>query len=884
MTRRMTRRLITLGLLLSALFLGCSGRGPIDPPPPPPEPIDSTPPKEIWFGPNLGSPDMLRLFAEPATWAHTRNYVSVFRFASEHIMKGLPGTEAENWGGVGENSFQAFIDVDAFRKLRQWGIQTLLGVGAVKPHSCDAVGSKDLAKFLVNRVEQSRGRVDIIGIDEPLVSATIHCGLTPREAARYTARFAVALKAAYPHLTIGLYEAYPHNTAQAIVEFVGLMAEEGFYPDFLSVDVDRNANVSNVSADMTAIAKTMRAVGKPYGQFLWGQQYNDAAGYRHSVLSWVDRLKGFALQPDFVQVESWEILGAVGEWGRREIPSNLPEGDPLAHTTLVLETAHRLQIPPRPVAALHIGIEDARTRQRIEGARVRVAGVEAVTTSDGYVGTVLPLLPPGFMYRIEADAAGYVSGWVEVSFAGERDAILSLNPIKPPPVKRTGVVRIENNSFVDDQGKWFAEAITLFPAIALVHEYPHIAARNCDLYQYGIDAIRVLGSVGGARFPAPGGGTADPWSQLVADPRIQDWTPRLAKTIDYFYDNCGMRTALTIFGGTFYHPSTDDQIQVVRHVLDVIRPRLHKIGWLEVANEMWQNGFGGSQGIGRARGLATTLRGSLPPNFPIALSTAEDTPNDGDPMQELRAMFEGSAATLYTPHFSRATNKVDGPWRPVRQAWECSSVMVFSLRGCVDNEPIGPGSSVNSERDTSRLVAAWLTAKIARLTGRVFHSDAGVWAGQIDPAFRGGHDDGQRGFYAALGDEPGVSAALESMRKLRSVLPGDLHTWSRTRHGFVNHPFAESFQRIGDHFTQIWPDGHTQYGVVRAYSGLSGDRFVVLLSGIRDRIDLRWSRPLEADVYSTKTGEWVGRIEAHDRAQTWRQSVDTDLVVIGRFR
>jgi hypothetical protein len=853
--------------------VGCGGTGKLPIDPPPSEPIDPTPPAQIWFGPNLGSPDLLTLFADPDSWKHSRNYVSVFRFASEHIMAGSPGTEAPNWGGVGANTYAEFVRVDAFRKLRSWGIKTLLGVGAVKPDTCDGVYALGLARNLIEKVADAGGRVDILGIDEPLPSSAI-CGMTPREAARVTAWFATSLKADYPHLTIGLYEAYPYSTAQAITEFAGLMAEEGFYPDFLSIDVDRNGNVGNVGNDMTAIAKTMKAAGKPYGQFLWGQMFSDAAGYRASVLSWVDRLTGFARQPDFVQVEGWEVFD-----GKREIPANLPESDPLSHTNLILETAHRMQIKPVAVAALHIGVKDKRTHKRIAGATVTGADQVGTTNEDGYFGL---LLRPGFAYNLDISAPGYVTEDANVLFDGEAELIADLDPIKPPVVKRTGVVRLDGNSLVDEQGVWFAEGFTLMPAIALVHEYPHLAASACELQQYGFDAARVLVVVGGDEFPSAAG-PADPWVRLASNPRRPDFAARLARTIDYFYDDCGIRSALTIFGGIAYAPSESEQVRVVHAVLDVIRPRLHKVAWVEVANEMFQNGFGGSAGIQRARRLATQLRAALPPNFPIAISTTEAAPNDGDPTGEMRAMFEGSAANLSTPHFSRATNKVDGPWRAVRQPWEAGAI--FSIRGNVDNEPIGPGSSVTSERDTSRLVAMWITDKIARVTGRIFHADAGVWAAQIHPTFLGGHDDGLRGAFSTIQSEPGALPAIESMHKLRAVLPSDLHTWNRTRHGFGNHPFADSFQRSGDHFSQIWPDGITGHGVVRAYASLHGDgRFVVLLSGIRDRIDLRWSRALEADIYSTRTGEWVGRIDASERAQTWRQAVDTDLVVIGRFR
>lgn len=882
---RNSRRLFALGLLLGALVMflaGCgSGGGSIPIEPPPAAPPDR-PPSVIWLGPNLGSPDMLELFREPAAWAQTRDYISGFRFASEHIMAGGPGTEAPNWGQVGPNTYQALVDVDAFRKLRQWGIQTVLGVGAVKPGTCDAGYAGDLAENLIAKVADAGGQVNVLVIDEPLPSASLHCQLSPAQAATITAGFARRLLDAHPGLQIGLAEAYPFSSAAAILSFVDLLTTAGFAPAFLHLDVDRNAirvSEAQVSADLASLSTALRARGTPFGQYLWGQMFTTATQYRASVLSWVDRLQTYALKPERVIVESWEVVNNT-----REIPANLPQGDPLAHTTLVLETAHRMQIAPQPKAPLHIGVEDARTHRRIAGATITIADQQGVTNEDGYFGVLLRRDFHTF-YPMLIEAEGYEPHRASVEFgAGGDDGselVADLDPIKPPVVKRTGVVRLEGNSLVDAQGKWFAEAVTLMPAIALVNEHAARAAKACELAELGIDAIRVLAVVGGDRFQAPGGGTADPWSRLASDPRDPQFPARLARMIDYFYDDCGFRTGLVVFGGTAYAPSAAEQSRVIQHVLSVVQVRLHKVAWIELTNE--RQGFQNAEGVSRGRALITQLRAALQPNFPIGFSSTNASHQNQDPRAEEREMFEGSGANLATPHFPRVTNTVDGPWRYVRQPWEFHPV--YSIRGGVDNEPMGPGSSITSERDTSRLVAAWITAKVARLTARVFHTDAGVWAGLIDPAFFGGHADGLRGHFSSIQDEPGALLALQSIQKLRAILPSDMHTWNRTRHGLPGHPFGASFQQVGNTFTQIWPDGHTGHGVVRMYCSTSADRFVCLASGIRDRIDLRWSCRMEAQIYSTKTGEPLGDpIEAHERSQTLRQTVDTDQVVVGTCR
>jgi hypothetical protein len=453
---------------------------------------------------------------------------------------------------------------------------------------------------------------------------------------------------------------------------------------------------------------------------------------------------------------------------------------------------------------------------------------------------------------------------------------------RQPPAggHRTGVVRIQGNSLADDQGVWFAEGVTLMPAMALVQRFQKLADANCALGAQGINVARFLAVVGGTEFPTDRGGHGDPWARLAIDPRDPGWPVQLARTTDYFYDKCGIRSAWTIFGGTAHVPTLADQQRVVQSWLEVMRPRLHKVGWVEVANEMALNGFEGPQGIQRARTLACDLKRGLPPDFPIAMSAAMGPDSERD--AEMRAMFEGSCANLYTPHFSRTVDGAEGPWRAVRDPWAWRPI--WSLRAAVDNERIGPGSSVASERDTARIVAGWITTKLAGLTGYHLHTGAGVWAGQIDPAFVNGGVDGLRGVFATIAEEPGAAAALATMQKFRAILPADLHTWRRVSHDASDHPFGASFQRTGQTFSQIWPDGRTPHGVVRAFCAVRQPRFVCLLAGIRDRIDLKWSAPLTATAYSAKTGEPIATNQPDERAGTLRQAVDTDMVLVGKFQ
>jgi hypothetical protein len=531
---------------------------------------------------------------------------------------------------------------------------------------------------------------------------------------------------------------------------------------------------------------------------------------------------------------------------------------------------------PMPVRDLTMVISDAAGRP-VSGATVTPLGEHlfdaSARTTDGSGFVHVPVYG-ATSFRIEATGFEPLETRLEPGAGWP----VTLSRLASAAKARRGVPHVDGSTLVDADGRWFAEAASLFCGVALVNRYQDRAEANgAYLRDRGRDSVRVLGVLGGDTFPAPNGQRVDPWKHLIANPRDPAWPNQVAATTDFFYDRFGLRVGWTIFGGTAFAPTLADQERVVRMWLATTGGRLHKIGWVEVANEMWQNGFGGAEGIARARRLTQLLREGLPAGFPVAISTAQATADDQDPTDELRALFDGSAANLSTPHFSRVVDRIDGPWRAVRQPWEWAPV--HSVTAALNNEPIGPGASVASERDPSRLVAQWLTSSIARMTGYVFHCDAGIWSDLIADEFKGAH-----GRYRVIQETPGADEALTAMQRLRAVLPAsDVHTWRKTRHGFDDHPFARSFERVGDGFSQIWPDRITGHGVVRAYASVRGRQFICLLSGIRDRIELRWDAPMNARLYACGTGREAAVIASDDRSRTVPEAMDTDVLIVGEL-
>jgi hypothetical protein len=154
-----------------------------------------------------------------------------------------------------------------------------------------------------------------------------------------------------------------------------------------------------------------------------------------------------------------------------------------------------------------------------------------------------------------------------------------------------------------------------------------------------------------------------------------------------------------------------------------LKNRKEKIILYEVANEAWQNGFPGDDGIDMLRTLGEEI--AKHSASPLALTSPPDTGNRED---ALRRLYLGSPATIATVHFSRDLRTETGPWLPVIDCWglsQCNGLPPIS-----SNEPIGPGASVASEDDPEMLLGAAAFAYLAGLPMYVFHSAAGVKAEQ----------------------------------------------------------------------------------------------------------------------------------------------------------
>ncbi|MHB8874112.1 MAG: DUF7910 domain-containing protein [Myxococcaceae bacterium] len=391
----------------------------------------------------------------------------------------------------------------------------------------------------------------------------------------------------------------------------------------------------------------------------------------------------------------------------------------------------------------------------------------------------------------------------------------------PPP--RTGLVTLNGTVLHDDGGDFSALGATLFSAPRWYKfDRPRLERALGFLQENGYDYIRVLGTVA--------------WTGKEIDPHWPDYAAVIAGLTDLAYDGYGLRVQWTVFGDAqLIAPSPAERQAVVAAMLQMSQGREHKIILFETANEYWQNGFGGS-GVSELRSLTQQMKNNT------SILVAASAPNG---WEDQVTVYSGGIADVMTLHHDRSVFGPDGSWRPVRQPWEGVNPAAGSYVAS-NNEPIGPGSSVNDEKDPLKLVMAAVTTFITNSPFYVFHSAAGVGGSGGHFGLSGSQD---------ISEMPGAGSYLP----MKGYLPADMANWTRQNHHWSGHPLRVYGDGTLNHMTT---DGATN-GCMRAYAAVKGNQFVVGVIGIKGTVHLEAKAPMELDVIHPLTGAIV---QHHDLA------------------
>jgi hypothetical protein len=430
------------------------------------------------------------------------------------------------------------------------------------------------------------------------------------------------------------------------------------------------------------------------------------------------------------------------------------------------------------------------------------------------------------------------------------DSVAAARPTKP----RDGRVRVDDHSLADDDGHFLGLGVSYFTALwRCKNDRARLEADLDFLSRQGFNYYRMLSMVG--YYPAWDGLEIAPISFTSREDKSvdawSDYWQQLQELIDLAYDRYGMRTQVTIFADAQLMPEKEDRIDHMQKLLAITRGREKKIIMLEVANEAWQNGFPGNEGVSDLREFAEFLNSRT--EIPIAITSNHDA--EGKAFDRLYADAKADVATW---HFSRDRRTDDG-WKPVYDCWELADRP--GIPPISSNEPIGPGSSVDSEKEPIRLVMAAAFAYAAKAPMYVFHSEAGVF--------------GKTRFE----DTPGI----DRFHAIQRLLPTDLPNWQRNDGKEARAPFTVF---AGGQPNRYWPEVESaRDGCVRNPGSRKNDQFVCVPIGIRpDGLQLQARESLEFSAYDPLSGESLKSATVRSGERVTIPAGPGGLLILGKTR
>jgi hypothetical protein len=416
--------------------------------------------------------------------------------------------------------------------------------------------------------------------------------------------------------------------------------------------------------------------------------------------------------------------------------------------------------------------------------------------------------------------------------------LIGLFALAAPLNARTGRVRAEGRAVADAAGPFNALGATLFwGAWAYKFDRPRLERNLEALSTAGVDFVRVLGSVGGVS-----------WEDRTTDPRWSDYDAIIAAMTDLAYDRYGVRVQWTIFGGAPFTPAGAVRQALVDRFASLAKGREHKLFAFEIANEAWQNGFSGPEGLAELRQLGSRLNGKT--SVLVALSS----PRNGAAC----ATYAGAGVDAMTLHYERGFGRV-GPLQPLRRPWSVPAAYDRACRGQLpplvfNNEPIGPESSVRQDDSPSRIGAGYVMTLLAGNASYVLHSGPGIRGGgaaDVAPKL------GRHAHFDELPSFKGIATALGEARK---YLPPGLANWTRHEPGAPTAPL---------------------HGFEGLFSASKGSEFVALAIGIKQPLSVRARVNAAMDIRELATGKIVKSLKVSS-GETIDLSGYEEIVVIGR--
>lgn len=392
---------------------------------------------------------------------------------------------------------------------------------------------------------------------------------------------------------------------------------------------------------------------------------------------------------------------------------------------------------------------------------------------------------------------------------------------------RQGPVRLDGYAMADAGGPWLALGTSLFWALwGERHDSARLDRNLAFASAHGVDYIRVLSMVG-----------TESWSDRVIDPGWPDYwnvVDRLAARAARH----GLRLQVALFADAqVMMPEMARREAWVDRWAARASAEPDRFILLETANEAWLNGLDDLDQL-------VTLTERL--NARTDVLVAASAPSCGPPASDVAADSSevcavewrrlAAAADVITPHLDRNIASSEGPERAIRRPWELLfGPRTLGVRTWINNEPLGPQSSVESDDDPARLAMAAAVTWLAQGAAYTLHTGAGVRGG--------GRADRAMGRAANLDEVPNIRATLRALADARRQLPAALPNCRPVNAHWSDAPLASD---VDD--------------VLRVYQSICADGAIVALPfGIRGpSTTLTARRPVEINGRLLAAGQTLG--------------------------
>ena len=380
----------------------------------------------------------------------------------------------------------------------------------------------------------------------------------------------------------------------------------------------------------------------------------------------------------------------------------------------------------------------------------------------------------------------------------------------PAQHDRAGRVRADRGVLVDDGGPFLALGASLFWALwGERHDADRLDRNLTWLAEADFDYVRIFGMVG-----------SESWRDRAIEPDAPDYWSIVDRLFARLARH-GLRAQITVFADA--QAMMRDPAARARFAdawADYAERHAAQVLLIETANEYARNGLESdevrvlTQRMNRR--TSVLVASSAPPGAWPDVAPARASPDERATMAEWQTLYGGGVADALTFHFDRDSRQAAGPWRPVAEPWKLQDAGADIPRVWINNEPIGPQSSLAADDDPVRLAMGAALSWLSGLAAYTLHTGAGVRGG--------GAADRDLGRAADLWAVPRIDQTAAMLRQVRAALPPTVPNWRRVSWHEPEHPCR---------ITEAQDDGDLSAHV----AAIDGARFVVASIGVLRPID-----------------------------------------------